>query len=496
MQWINVGGSDVCLPRDTKKPLSGPRFNGVVHFIGGVFVGTVPKLAYGPFIERLVRKGRLVVVATPVQALTGMDHYKAAYEAAFRFTSACTALKGELGEGVFDADDYPTVGVAHSLGCKVQCLMGAVDDARAAAGRPRAANVHLAFNNFDAKQSIPVLDQLREASEGLAAAAPVLERISDAAETLRKSDLLRGVLQGREAEQAFSFLDTVTGLSRAAAERARDAGIAEDFSPGPDDTLQLIRADYAVARNLCVKFLEDDIDQSVPLCTVLRDKFTGPSGSGGRLDLRRLGGSHVTPNTPEISPDDLGANFAAGAAIPGFQDMTADKAREVVAQLEEPPPPPPLPYCCPYPCPYCTLTPSLPTGARRRRHGLCARGGCTRRGAPRPHPPRPRAVSPRVARVPPGEEGARPCQVRAHLYPTVSVSAPCPRAPTRPRSLFPHQRPNMRSSSSCLLMPSPRALPDPYGRRPPSRAAGVCGPPTPAACATNSSSPSESRRRP
>jgi len=23
-------------------------------------------------------------------------------------------------------------------------------------------------------------------------------------------------------------------------------------------------------------------------------------------------------------------------------------------------PPPPPPYCCPYPCPYCTLTPSLP----------------------------------------------------------------------------------------------------------------------------------------
>jgi hypothetical protein len=25
--------------------------------------------------------------------------------------------------------------------------------------------------------------------------------------------------------------------------------------------------------------------------------------------------------------------------------------------------PPPPPYCCPYPCPYCTLTPSLPTSA-------------------------------------------------------------------------------------------------------------------------------------
>ena len=33
----------------------------------------------------------------------------------------------------------------------------------------------------------------------------------------------------------------------------------------------------------------------------------------------------------------------------------------------EGPPPPPLPYCCPYPCPYCTLTPSLPRAARSPR---------------------------------------------------------------------------------------------------------------------------------
>jgi hypothetical protein len=32
------------------------------------------------------RQGRLVVIATPVGALTGMDHYKAAYEAAFRYS--------------------------------------------------------------------------------------------------------------------------------------------------------------------------------------------------------------------------------------------------------------------------------------------------------------------------------------------------------------------------------------------------------------------------
>jgi len=334
VEWMKVGGSEVCLPKDTKKPLTGPRFNGVVHFIGGVFVGTVPKLAYKKLIEQLVSKGRVVVVATPVGALTGMDHYKAAYEAAFRFTSACTALKGELGEGVFDADDYPTIGVAHSLGCKVQLLLGSIADARDAAGRPRAANVHLAFNNFDAKKSIPVLDELRQATQGLSAAAPVLEQISAAADGLRNSEAFKDLLGGKDAQKAFDFLDTVKDISKAAAENAR-GGVAEEFSPSPEDTLRLITEEYPVSRNLCVKFISDDIDQSVALCTVLRDKFTGPAGSGGRLDLKRLGGSHVTPNTPDINVDEFRGNLgAAGAAFPGFEDLSREKAEEVLEQLD------------------------------------------------------------------------------------------------------------------------------------------------------------------
>ena len=45
-----------------------------------------------------------------------------------------------------------------------------------------------------------------------------------------------------------------------------------------------------VSRNLVIKFLDDEIDQSIPLCEKLRDKFTGPNGSGGRLELKRLAG--------------------------------------------------------------------------------------------------------------------------------------------------------------------------------------------------------------
>ena len=47
---------------------------------------------------------------------------------------------------------------------------------------------------------------------------------------------------------------------------------------------------------------------------------------------------------------------------------------------------PPLPYCCPYPCPYCTLTPSLSYSSWvRRENGK--RGGAVRAPAPPSLPP-------------------------------------------------------------------------------------------------------------
>ena len=65
---------------------------------------------------------------------------------------------------------------------------------------------------------------------------------------------------------------------------------------------------------------------------------------------------------------------------------------------DERPRPPPPPYCCPYPCPYCTLTPSFNAGARRALRPL----PLPPRGEPRP-PPRPLllALAPRGVQLAP-----------------------------------------------------------------------------------------------
>ena len=64
----------------------------------------------------------------------------------------------------------------------------------------------------------------------------------------------------------------------------------------------LVETSYGVVRNLVLSFANDGIDQSGPLARRLRDRFTDEvSGLGGRLEYKRLEGTHTTPNTPALA---------------------------------------------------------------------------------------------------------------------------------------------------------------------------------------------------
>ena len=90
VEWLRLVGCDICLPKDRRKSVDKlRRFPAILHFVGGVFAGSIPGQAYRPFIEDLTSKGRFIVIATPCAALSSMDHLKAAYEAALKFNSAC-----------------------------------------------------------------------------------------------------------------------------------------------------------------------------------------------------------------------------------------------------------------------------------------------------------------------------------------------------------------------------------------------------------------------
>lgn len=236
---------------------------------------------------------------------------------------------------MFETGEVPVVGVGHSLGCKVHVLLNSLREARQAAGRERAANVFMAFNNFGAKQSIPVLSELNEIQKsfqtGLASVAPFFEKVSGFADQLGKNKELRDLIGEEAAGRASQFLDVLQKVGMAASNA--QSSVSEEFSPDPSETLRLVTQDYTTSRNLAVKFLDDTIDQSIDLCQLLRAKFTDKvTGQGGRLDLKRLPGSHITPNTPDLA--DLVKGNASSDQLGEIGEFGKRKAKEVTGEMD------------------------------------------------------------------------------------------------------------------------------------------------------------------
>lgn len=100
----------------------------------------------------------------------------------------------------------------------------------------RAGNILISFNNYPVRRAIPFIEQLE--------------------------------------------LDTTLNI---------------EFTPSPEETKELIAENYAIRRNLLIKFRNDDIDQTIVLNPVLQDRF--PS----MVALLTLPGNHLTPLGQEIN---------------------------------------------------------------------------------------------------------------------------------------------------------------------------------------------------
>jgi Protein of unknown function (DUF1350) len=189
MEWQEIMGSWVYMPRNPRA---------IVHFLGGAFVATAPQLTYRLLLEDLAKQG-YGVIATPF--FNTFDHY-AITDEVYR------SLERVLARLPRSISGLPIYGVGHSMGCKVHLLLCSEYDV------VRAGNIFIAFNNFSAKDSVPLLNQL-----------------------------------------------------------PRDMSI--EFAPDPHKTLNIIDRRYNVRRNLIIKFRDDNIDQSYTLEKTLKPLFPG-----------------------------------------------------------------------------------------------------------------------------------------------------------------------------------------------------------------------------
>jgi Protein of unknown function (DUF1350) len=189
-------------------PADGRR-RGLVEFIGGSYLAATPQISYGRLLETLAQRGWQVHAWSYVP---GFDHQLQANQAWRDFRRHRPERDSVSGAEAA----WPLLRLGHSLGCKLHLL--APDGGRGCDGL-----VALAFNNFSAERSVPLL---------------------------------------AEAGERFGF--------------------RSEFSPSPAETLRLAASHYQQPRSLLVRFQRDGLDQSGRLLASLRQR---PDDASSLLEL-------------------------------------------------------------------------------------------------------------------------------------------------------------------------------------------------------------------
>ncbi|WP_414753396.1 DUF1350 family protein [Anabaena sp. CCY 9910] len=191
MDWKEIRGNWVLVPRN---PV------GIIHFLGGAFVATAPHLTYRWLLEQLGNKG-YVVIATPF--VNTLDHIAIADSVLLNFERTIERLHDS---GALRKLYLPTYGIGHSMGCKLHLLIGSLFPVE------RAGNILISFNNYAAKDAIPLVEQF-------------------------------------------------------------NTTLAIEFTPSPLETNKLVQESYNIRRNLLIKFNNDNLDQSAALTKILQTRF-------------------------------------------------------------------------------------------------------------------------------------------------------------------------------------------------------------------------------
>ncbi len=257
MNWLDIQGNQVLLP---------DRPRAIIHFLGGAFIAAAPNITYRWLLEELAYQDYLII-ATPF--VNTFDHWTIARDVLRRFERCLVSLEERELRGL----SLPIYGLGHSMGCKVHLLMGSAYDL------DRAGNVLMAFNNFEAKRSIPFLDK---AIDGVKTVMGPTNNLNSLGNSLSSGLRNLGINMP---------IDLPSNLE-------------VEFTPAPDETLRLIERDYCVDRNLLVKFRNDDLDQTRALAMALDLRFPGGT------TIQRLPGNHLTPLGQDVRWQ-IGAEFSA-----------------------------------------------------------------------------------------------------------------------------------------------------------------------------------------
>ena len=299
-RWEERSGNFLLMPID-ENGVEMTQPSGVIHFLGGAFVGAAPHITYRYLLETLNAAG-YIIVATPYRL--DMDYLRSCDEILAKFDAVAVNLAGQFGP-------LPVIGLGHSCGALLQTLITCLFP-----NAPRAINILISFNNKPVSAAIPgfadfvvpLSEQIMGESERSVslrtAVGNARTAFDNSMDTLAKAPLVPAFF-GAEVIPFFRQLvetaDQVPPLLKIIAKGQRE------FEPTPADTKEVCRRMYRARRTLLIKFENDALDESEEIAKVLGEANTIMRMKRPmvemEVDLKVMTGTHITPLTQNIIID-------------------------------------------------------------------------------------------------------------------------------------------------------------------------------------------------
>jgi hypothetical protein len=288
----DAGTAWVLLP-----PASVARPTAILHFCGGTFMGSAPHIWYRQLLQDLVRHTSCAVVATSIPVTlqsSPLNHVQLAKKIQRQFHVAYqNILQDEYGDDL----QVPICGLGHSLGARLLVVLITLNPKH-----QFKSCILISFTNFGAAAGIPGISQLYHQSL--------------LAEKNRKNDQqsLKSSRSKQRRKEKLSYndddddddlilwlkelQDIVKEQTTKIQNALTPASKAFEFYPTPDQLWNAIRQDgrYTVNQTLVVQFDDDEVDQSSPLASAVKN-YTS-------VKFARLRGTHLSPVSVGSSSDE------------------------------------------------------------------------------------------------------------------------------------------------------------------------------------------------
>eukprot|EP01038_Epipyxis_sp_PR26KG_P006270 gene6270-8635_t len=310
-EWYDMDGCLVLIP-NSQVP------KGIIHFIGGFLAGSTISLSYAELLNRIVLNDFLVI-ATPIGV--DINHNKLG-ENSIELFNKCykNSIKKILGPTFLNV---PIFGLSHSLGGKITSIINSRKDLRKSMPI-KYANIFLSFNNYDAIDSLnsPLITALTaDTTKKIVDSIGMESYVNKLVNNFKSSDFLRDVLKNIDIDDSIkntvinsaskvtaninnvntnSFpLDRIKSVfGDSFMNDVKSMKNAFEFTPTANEAWNMIVDGYNIQNNYFIKFVDDEIDQSVQASSVMRQR-------GCSAAIIELKGNHLTPNYFEKSLNGL-----------------------------------------------------------------------------------------------------------------------------------------------------------------------------------------------